>query len=216
VRREEDRGASLAPTALISDPVAHVSFSLDPDGRVALKGEAVIFNLKTPARVPGDDAAVFYYKAPADPGDVERKRMIEQKLTEQQLANAGETREKMTRRAPSWESEDGQRWEENVEQLPARDVEGVRAEGTRITRTIPAGAIGNERPIAMVTEEWRSADLQVLVSTTTSDPRTGESSYRLMNVVRGEPAAGLFEVPAGYTVKDSEIRQNIVIKREPK
>ena len=65
------------------------------------------------------------------------------------------------------------KWDEKTEKLPARNIEAVMAEGTRTTRTIPAGAIGNEQPLVTVTEEWRSPELQVLVLTRTSDPRTG-------------------------------------------
>ena len=57
------------------------------------------------------------------------------------------------------------------------------AEGRRVTRTIPAGRIGNEQPIVSVTEEWRSPELQVLVMTRTADPRTGESVYKPQNIV---------------------------------
>ena len=69
----------------------------------------------------------------------------------------------MLRAMPSKIAHGSPAWDEKVETLPARQIEGVSAEGTRTTRTIPAGAIGNERPIVMVTEEWRSPDLQVLV-----------------------------------------------------
>jgi hypothetical protein len=96
-------------------------------------------------------------------------------------------------------------WDEKKEKLPARNVEGVMAEGTRTTRTIPAGAIGNEAPIVTVTEEWYSADLQVLVMTKTSDPRSGESTYRLLNISRAEPNQSWFEIPADYTVKVSGV-----------
>ena len=34
------------------------------------------------------------------------------------------------------------------------------------------------------------------------DPRFGENSYKLININRSEPARELFEVPAGYTVKE--------------
>ncbi len=81
------------------------------------------------------------------------------------------------------------------------------AEGKRVTRTIPAGAIDNEQPIVSVTEEWRSPELQVLVMTRTSDPRTGESVYKLQNIIRAEQNSSWFEVPPDYTVKESGIRK---------
>jgi hypothetical protein len=83
----------------------------------------------------------------------------------------------------------------------------VLATGTRTTTEIPAGAIGNERPIRIVSEQWFSEDLKVLVLTKHTDPRVGETTYRLTNIVQSEPAALLFEVPPDYTVKNSVIRR---------
>jgi hypothetical protein len=90
------------------------------------------------------------------------------------------------------------------EDLGEQTVEGVLAKGTRTTTTIPAGAVDNEQPIRIVSEEWFSTELQVLVLTKHSDPRVGETTYRLTNISRTEPAKSLFELPAGYTVKSPE------------
>jgi TonB family protein len=93
--------------------------------------------------------------------------------------------------------------EENArnESLGKQAIEGVEAEGTRKTIEIPAGEIGNERPIEIVFERWYSPELQVVVMTKHSDPRFGETTYRLTNINRSEPARELFEVPADYTVQ---------------
>jgi hypothetical protein len=85
--------------------------------------------------------------------------------------------------------------ETSKEDLGQQAIEGVSAKGTRTTTTIPAGTVGNEQPIKIVSEEWTSPDLQVLVMTRHSDPRTGETTYRLTNISRTEPAKSLFEVP---------------------
>ncbi len=53
----------------------------------------------------------------------------------------------------------------------------------------------------MTSESWYSPELQVAVYTRYNDPRTGESTYRLAKIKRAEPAADLFKVPEGYTVK---------------
>ena len=84
------------------------------------------------------------------------------------------------------------------ESLGKQTIEGVESEGTRSTSTIAAGAIGNDRPIQTVNERWYSPELQTVIMTTHTDPRTGEETFRLINVVRGEPGADLFQVPAGY------------------
>lgn len=44
------------------------------------------------------------------------------------------------------------------ESLGNRTIEGVVTEGTRTVRTIARGAIGNDRPIDIVTEQWYSPE----------------------------------------------------------
>jgi len=91
---------------------------------------------------------------------------------------------------------------ETVETLPPQNIEGVWAEGTRITRTIPVGAMGNDRELKIVSETWYSKDLQMVVMSKHTDPRMGESTFRLTNIQRAEPDATLFQVPAGYKVTE--------------
>ena len=88
-----------------------------------------------------------------------------------------------------------------TEQLGTRDVEGVKVEGTRTTITIPTGAIGNVAPIEIVSERWYSPELRTVISSRRSDPRFGETTYRLENIVRAEPSPELFQVPSDYTVE---------------
>ncbi len=66
--------------------------------------------------------------------------------------------------------------------------------------TIPTCQIGNDRPLQIVSERWFSPDLQVLVMSRQSDPRFGETTYRLTNIVRSEPIFTLFEVPPDFEV----------------
>lgn len=93
------------------------------------------------------------------------------------------------------------RWPRQTDNLGTQTIEGVETTGTRTTVTIPAGAIGNEKPITIVSERWFSPELQVVVSSTHRDPRFGETSYRLSGIVRGEPDKSLFEVPGDYTIR---------------
>ncbi len=88
-----------------------------------------------------------------------------------------------------------------TESLGTQVIAGVSAEGTRTTRTIPAGRIGNEKPITIVSEVWHSPDLQTVVMTRRSDPRFGETVYKLTNIQRAKPSASLFQVPADFTVQ---------------
>src|SRR5262249_51913442 len=87
-----------------------------------------------------------------------------------------------------------------TEQLPATQMEGVVANGTRTTTTIPAGTIGNERDINVIDEQWYSPDLHMTVMTKHSDPRTGENVFKLTNIRRGQQFRSLFEVPSSYTL----------------
>jgi hypothetical protein len=95
----------------------------------------------------------------------------------------------------------GTTWPATKEDLGEQVMEGVTAKGTRTTTVIPAGALGNELPITVTSEEWLSPDLKVLVMTKHADPRSGETTYRLTGITRGEPDPSLFELPAGVTIK---------------
>jgi uncharacterized protein YdeI (BOF family) len=88
-----------------------------------------------------------------------------------------------------------------TEDLGQQTINGVAATGHRITRTIPAGAMGNAQPIQSVREVWTSTDLKVPVLVKTSDPRRGTTVTQLTNISRAEPDAALFQAPAGYTVR---------------
>jgi hypothetical protein len=86
------------------------------------------------------------------------------------------------------------------ESLGTRQFEGVAATGRRTRSLIPAGQIGNDRPIEIVEERWESAELKLLVHSLHRDPRTGEVEYRLTNISRSEPSADFFRIPADYTL----------------
>jgi hypothetical protein len=89
------------------------------------------------------------------------------------------------------------------EALGRQVIEGVQADGTRTTMTIPAGEIGNEQPIQIVSERWYSPDLQMVVLSKRSDPRSGETVVRMTNLSRAEPPRTMFDVPADYKVSDA-------------
>jgi hypothetical protein len=89
----------------------------------------------------------------------------------------------------------------SVESLPAQMINGALAQGTRTTETIPQGKIGNDKPIKIVNERWISNDLQMLVKSTSSDPRFGDTIYQLTNIVQASPDPSLFQIPADYTLR---------------
>jgi hypothetical protein len=103
------------------------------------------------------------------------------------------------------------------EDLGTQTIAGVSAQGTRVTHTIPAGQIGNEKPITIVHEHWYSNDLQMVVMSKRSDPRFGDMIYTLTRIQRSEPAASLFQVPSDYTVTQGgpDRHGNVIFKQAP-
>ncbi len=88
-----------------------------------------------------------------------------------------------------------------TESLSTQTIAGVSVDGTRTTRTIAAGALGNDKPLVSTDEEWYSPELQMVIQSTRNDPRFGQTTYTLSNLQRAEPNASLFQVPAGFQTK---------------
>jgi hypothetical protein len=99
------------------------------------------------------------------------------------------------------------------ESLGTQVIEGVKAEGTRTVMRIEAGEIGNERPIEVVSERWYSPELQTVVMTKHSDPRFGESTYKLTRIDRREPPPSLFQVPPDYKIVEGGAGPREFIRR---
>jgi hypothetical protein len=97
-----------------------------------------------------------------------------------------------------------------TEDLGTQTMEGLLVTGVRTTHTIPAGQIGNEKPLLIVTEVWTSPDLKTVVYSKRSDPRMGEQTFKLTNLVRAEPDASLFTVPADFKITDGP--QNFIYR----
>src|SRR5262252_6027265 len=92
--------------------------------------------------------------------------------------------------------------------LGSKEFDRVRADGSRTTWTIPAGKIGNEKPIDVVSERWYSPELLLVVSSRYFDPRRGETTYRLTSLKRGDPGASLFQVPADYERRPNRVKRD--------
>jgi hypothetical protein len=193
-RREQTLGA-IGPLAVqaaqplrvitISDPVAGVSYTLDPQTQTAAKiplGSAVTTSAAGGAGPAGHATGDVIFMAAPNPQPQPAPGRAVVRTTVIRHAGAGE--------------------QGKAEQLGTQVIEGVEAQGTREIVTIPAGEIGNERPIEVTSERWYSPRLQTVVMSKRNDPRMGETVYRLTNINLGEPAASLFQVPAGYTVKE--------------
>jgi len=102
------------------------------------------------------------------------------------------------------------------EQIGTQTVNGFQAEGVRVTRTIPAGAMGNEKAITVVTERWYSPDLQIVVMTTHTDPMMGKVTTKLVNVTQGAPDATLFQAPSDYTMQKSKPGDPMFMPMQPR
>jgi hypothetical protein len=88
------------------------------------------------------------------------------------------------------------------EDLGRTSVSGMDAIGTRETRTLKPGAIGNDSTISIVKEIWYSPQLGINLSVKRSDPRHGTQVFNVTDISTDEPTPKYFTVPAGYTVVD--------------
>jgi hypothetical protein len=173
------------PIVTISDPVAGVSYVLDPVSRTARRSRTTLS--WSTARGAGAGSAGFF-EAVVVPMDGAPPPPPPPPMP----PSAGVRIERRQLNVPN-----------APESLGTRQMEGLNVTGTRRTETIPAGRIGNDRPITISDERWESPDLKVLVSSQHHDPRTGDVEYRLTNVSRAEPPAHLFAIPADYELVEA-------------
>jgi hypothetical protein len=108
------------------------------------------------------------------------------------------------------------KWARNAttRDLGTREIEGVKAEGKLRSYEIPAGEVGNRNAIVVSDESWYSPELQVTLLSKHSDPRAGDTTYRVASLKREEPAAALFTVPSDYTVKDAMANVTRMIEKK--
>jgi hypothetical protein len=186
----------------INDPVTGYYYDLDPRARTAIKGGGGIERL---ARMKEQMAVLQKYgdwQKETDPiaktmKTIELMEELEKRKQEKLKASGEQSKLK---EGANTDDASGRR---KTESLGKRVIEGVEVEGTRVAITIPAGEIGNTRPIEIIDETWYSPELQTVVMSKHRDPRSGETTYRLTNINRSEPDRSLFEVPADYTVRSS-------------
>ena len=166
----------------IMDPVARVSYSLDPARRVAMRSplpdikrlQTVVKRGDGVARAAVAAGVAAGVPAPGVSGAIRGAEVVAMKEAGNNV---------------------------RTESLGTAQIEGIEAQGTRSVVTIEAGTIGNQAPIEIVSEQWFSPEIGEVVLSRRSDPRFGETTYRLRNIVRAEPSPELFEVPADYTVE---------------
>ena len=188
---EAGQQTSAPKLITIVDPVAGVRYMLDTENKIAQKMPLLPEGGFTTAAVPGPAHApgkqVMIYQRTGGPGsDVMFNDVTVKKIG----PDSGEP-------AP------------NTENLGDQTIDGIHVTGTRMTHTIPAGKMGNEKPITVTSERWYSPELKATVTTKHNDPWAGELKTELKNVSSSEPDASLFAIPADYKViddKDGPIR----------
>ena len=182
-------------TVFINDPVSGFSYILEPSSKIARKLPRMEVRFRTEEGAAAGERQRVTQEA-------QRKIEIERTFTRvapgpdapQQTGTAVIITGPTSGEGATFMRHSSQH-EAKTEKLEARSFDGITAEGTRTTITIPVGEIGNEQPLQIVDEHWYSPELQVVVMTRHSDPRSGETTYRLANISRTEPAATLFQVP---------------------
>ena len=191
-RREMLNDDGTVRSIKISDPVSNVSYTLDPATKTATKGGAAVVtrgaagaggSVASTRPVPGVAVGSGSTSAGGSGGSTAGFATITQGVAGANAVTAvrgGGTREA----------------------LDPQVIEGLTVTGTRTTTTIPAGDVGNAQEIKIISEQWTSDELELLVMTKHRDPRSGESVYRLRNVLRIEPDPSLFTVPADYTLRE--------------
>ncbi len=200
-RREQTLGA-IGPMfadgkdprhAFINDPVAGVHYVLELDEKIARKMPSPMGH-----DMPGPGHHVVRFEKRVVLSDKDKQAVDENVV----FRSADPTEEKAD--------------DARTESLGQQTIEGGTAEGTRSVETIPAGRNGNDRATQIVSERWYAPQLQVVVLTRHSDPRFGETTYRLTNISRDEPDAAAFTVPSDLVVKEGPSGEFVKILRERK
>jgi hypothetical protein len=198
----------------INDPVAGVNYSLDTRSKTAHKMAPMQFKFKISSdgekppegagvRVGPERTEMRIERSPVPPGGTAERVEVLPEVFVRHAPGPGVSAGVGGGVVMQWKAA-GSKKDAKVENLGKQTVEGVEAEGSRTTFTIPAGEVGNERAIEIVSESWYSPELQVIVMSRNSDPRVGETTYRLTNINRAEQPKSLFEVPGDFTVQEPQ------------
>jgi len=95
-----------------------------------------------------------------------------------------------------------QRLKYHGEELPPQVLQGVMTRGSKVVRTVPAGADGNDHDLTRTILSWYSPELHLAMTTIIDDPIDGLKKLEFTNLKRVEPDPTLFEIPAGYMVRE--------------
>ncbi|HEY7388534.1 MAG TPA: hypothetical protein VH640_08495 [Bryobacteraceae bacterium] len=181
-------GADSPMVIEITDPVAGVRYTLDPQNRIAHRVAAdPRFGSQgvTTAVTSRGQVGSVPPPAPPRPSEVAPAQIVISQLSSPAISASAARQESVE------------------EKLPPQIIEGVLAEGVRRTTTIPASSQGNDRPFSITSETWTSPDLRgLMVLSKNDDPRSGENTTKLTNISRNEPDPSLFQPPPDYQIVD--------------
>jgi hypothetical protein len=187
---DSSQGNSQTLTTIF-DPVAKEHIDYTSDSKVAhvlamppLPPGAVVsaegaFTVSAPAPVGGGAESGFSVSGPGPIGGVAQGFAMQARTALPQVTKGMEPK---------------------IESLGTKAIEGVQVNGTRSTSTIPVGTIGNDKDLVITRETWYAPELYLVVQSTQSDPRFGQTTYSLKNIQPGPPDEALFQVPADYKI----------------
>jgi hypothetical protein len=213
-RQEHMLGNDGPRMITIHDPVTEISYSLNDKDKTAHKMKPLPIKVDDGER--GIETAKILRMKEKVAAEVSEDVVFERRVAVSGTAGA------MARPVPMVAGIGGQMrvfrtaGDAKSESLGTQMIEGLLCEGTRISHTIPAGEIGNDRPLTTVTERWYSKELRAVILSRSNDPMSGETVYRLTNVRRSEPDRRLFEVPADYTLVEGPTEGVHILHREKK
>jgi hypothetical protein len=99
------------------------------------------------------------------------------------------------------------------ESLGTQTMFGVTVAGMRMTTTYPAGTFqGNDQPVVMVNESWRSLQHNIVLLSKNTGPN-GDTTMTMLDFSAEEPDPALFQIPAGYQIVDETGQFTITIPR---
>ena len=163
-RREELATDGTVKSISIYDPVAHTTYVLDPATRTARKS-AIRVMLPTMQPLTDEDKRKVETKIRAEleasgraggrvalvaPGEVPVQVAPEEIRRRQQVETVAVGRGVLQ---PVVKGTDVK----NEESLGQKLIDGVLADGKRVTTVLPAGSIGNQQPITVLSEQWFAA-----------------------------------------------------------
>jgi hypothetical protein len=203
-RTRTERTAQGRTIITIVDPIAHTSVRLDPSTKTATKMTTVAgFGGGAGGGLRGGLATTTADKAAYEAGVVAAARGGNMPVaTTAPSAEAKLALDDLQKKMAEMQAQQETNTRTHSEDLGMMHQNGVQAQGSRSTLTIPVGQIGNNREIKVVNERWYSQELQMTVKSINSDPRFGTTTYDLRNISRSNPPLSFFQIPSDYTVQE--------------